>query len=385
MKKLIKNKKALPLLLNALILFCLASCGEKTEDVPAQELPSATTEALTPTKAPASPDKEAVTDTPPAENMVRSRLTNEWVDKDVSENRPIAVMIPNEANAIPQYSLSHASILYEAPVEGSMTRLMAIYEDWTDIKKIGNVRSTRLYYMPWAFEWDAVICHVHGPFFIDETLADPHTQTIDYLSATGSEAFYRDDSKRSPHNVYTSGELLKKAFDADGYEAAYRNEISYRDHFIFASPRNPNTLDDYGNSRTAAYIDMTNAYPLTRCYFEYNDKDGLYYRYQHLSGGEDGPHIDGENGEQLKFANVIVQTFDITEALPGSEYLYMNDIDSNQNGWYFTKGKGIPVTWEKTDDYGATKFYDLDGNEIVLNTGKTMICVIDNKTDVSFS
>ena len=48
----------------------------------------------------------------PAEGMVRSRLTNEWVDADVAATRPIAVMIPNEAAAIPQYSLSEASILY---------------------------------------------------------------------------------------------------------------------------------------------------------------------------------------------------------------------------------------------------------------------------------
>ncbi len=30
----------------------------------------------------------------PAEGMVRSRLTNEWVDADVAATRPIAVMIP---------------------------------------------------------------------------------------------------------------------------------------------------------------------------------------------------------------------------------------------------------------------------------------------------
>ena len=34
------------------------------------------------------------TETPPAEGMVRSRLTNEWVDEDIAKTRPIAVMIP---------------------------------------------------------------------------------------------------------------------------------------------------------------------------------------------------------------------------------------------------------------------------------------------------
>lgn len=100
----------------------------------------------------------------PAEGMVRSRLTNEWVDADVAATRPIAVMIPNEAAAIPQYSLSAASILYEANVENRMTRMMAVYEGWEDLDKIGNIRSLRDYYAYWAFEWDAFLVHFGGPF-----------------------------------------------------------------------------------------------------------------------------------------------------------------------------------------------------------------------------
>ncbi len=48
------------------------------------------------------------------------------------------------------------------------------------------------------------------------------------------------------------------------------------------------------------------------------------------------------------------------------------------DGWFFTNGKGIHVTWEKTSDYGATRYYDDDGNEIKLNTGKTMVCILED-------
>ena len=87
---------------------------------------------------------------PPREGMARSRLTNEWVDQDVADTRPIAVITPNESQALPQYSLADASILYEANVEGYMSRLLAIYEDWDQLEKIGNVRSLRSYYAYWA-------------------------------------------------------------------------------------------------------------------------------------------------------------------------------------------------------------------------------------------
>ena len=41
----------------------------------------------------------------------------------------------------------------------------------------------------------------------------------------------------------------------------------------------------------------------------------------------------------------------------------------------------IPVLWEKEDDYSPTRFYDGAGNEVVLNTGRTMINVIREGKD----
>ena len=37
---------------------------------------------------------------------IQSYLTGEWMDKKIAERRPIAVMIPNNAPAMPQYGLS---------------------------------------------------------------------------------------------------------------------------------------------------------------------------------------------------------------------------------------------------------------------------------------
>ena len=50
--------------------------------------------------------------------------------------------------------------------------------------------------------------------------------------------------------------------------------------------------------------------------------------------------------------------------------------DTTRDGYFITQGKMIHVTWEKTEDYVPTKFYDDNGNEITANTGKTMIFVI---------
>lgn len=315
---------------------------------------------------------------PPHDNMTRSLLTNEWVDADIADARPIAVMVANEKAALPHYGLSEASILYEANVEGRMTRLMAVFEDWKDLDKIGNIRSLRSYYAYWAFEWDAFIVHVGGPFFINELLAQDTTETIDMNSSTGSSAFFRSDDRPMPHNAYTSGKLLETAVNENGYSVEYRGLTDER-HFLFASKAEPNTLAQYGDATVSAeYIDMSGCYPLTRCYFEYEDSDGLYYRSQHLSGDVDEPHIDAATGEQLSFKNIIVQNTRYENLGLEEGYITFQCHDDAMDGWYFTNGRGIHVTWKKTSDYGATRYYDDNGNEIVLNTGKTMICIVED-------
>lgn len=321
---------------------------------------------------------------PPREGMVRSRLTNEWVEQQVADTRPIAVMIPNEKNALPQYSLSAASVLYEANVEGQMTRLMAIYEDWQSLGKIGNIRSLRSYYAYWAFEWDAFIVHVGGPFFINDLISQPDTNNIDETSSLDQKAFYRTSDRPVPHNAYTSGTMLLDVINRKDYDLEYRG-LTDQNHYCFTSKTAPNTLEQYGDAaQSASYIDMSSCYPLTRCYFEYEESDGLYYRFQHVSGDSDGPHVDAATGEQLAFKNILVQYIHYEDLGLKEGYLAFQCHDTTMDGWYFTGGKGIHVTWEKTSDYGATRYYDDNGEEIVLNTGKTMICIIEEGDTFSF-
>lgn len=319
---------------------------------------------------------------PPHSGMVRSYLTNEWVEPEVAGSRPIAVMIPNEVGAVPHYNLSKASILYEANVEGRMTRLMAVFEDWQNLDKIGNVRSLRDYYAYWAFEWDAYLVHVGGPFFINNLLADENTDNIDENDREGSYAFFRTNDRSTPHNAYVSGQGLLRAIREYNYSLTDRG-LRDETHYRFANKANPNTLSQYGqDAMDAVYIDMSGCYPLTRCYFEYNEEDGLYYRSQHLASSTDGPHIDAATGEQLSFKNILVQNTTSEEI--GEGYLAFQCHDTTQEGWYFTNGRGIHVTWEKTSDYGATRYYDDYRNEIILNTGKTMICIIEDGDNFTF-
>ena len=325
----------------------------------------------------ASSDEDAqakATETPSHEGMVRSRLTNEWIDPSVASTRPIAVMIPNSKTAS-QYGISQADILYECNVEASMTRLMAIFDDWSSFEKLGNIRSCRDYFVYWAFEWDAVIVHYGGPFYIDEVMGRNDTQHIDCIDYGSS--YYRDTAKNDYDNAFTSTKLLNKAMDYYGYSDEYRSGYADDQHFLFSDDENPNTLEQYTSAINASKVDLSLAYPVTNCYFIYNEQTGLYDRYQHLSRDTDGPHVDLANNQQLSFKNLLIQNT-YYEVRDQKGYLAFQCHDTTRDGWYFTNGKGIHVTWKKTSDYGATRYYDDDGNEIQLNTGKTMICIVSD-------
>ena len=313
-------------------------------------------------------------DVPPEEGMVRSRITNEWVTEEVNNTRPITVMIPNTKTAA-QYGISQADVLYECNVEGSITRLMALFQDWSDFDRLGNVRSCRDYYIYWSFEWDALYVHFGGPFYIDEVINRPDTQDIDGLSSSN---FWRaTDTSNSTDNAYVDTKGLLADVNKLGYGLGYRDGYADEQHYKFAPSGEPNTLEQYSDAITANKVDMSPTYPVTNCYFVYNEETGLYDRYQHLSGEADGPHVDKANGKQLAFKNILIQNtyFEVRDE---KGYLAFQCIDNTRDGWYFTNGKGIHVNWTKTSDYGATRYFDDSGNEIELNTGKTMICIVED-------
>lgn len=326
------------------------------------------------------PAKEETDDEqPPEEGMVRSTLTNEWIDGKLEKKRPVAVMVPNDASALPHYSLSKADILYECPVESGLTRSMAVIKDWESLDRIGNVRSSRDYFVYWAFEWDSIYIHFGGPYYINEIIEKKDTENITgcaygdkRTSGMYESTFYRSTDKKAPHNAYASAEGINKGINKFKYSKEYRDNYYHPDHFKFAPSKEPNTLEKYSDAVTAKEINMKPAYPITKTSFTYNEEDGLYYRYMYGK-----PDVDAAfNEAQLAFKNVFIQ-FTYHEVRDAKDYLAFQVHDTTRDGYYFTNGKGIHVTWKKTADYEPTKYYDDDGNEVEINTGKTMICIVE--------
>ena len=352
----------------------LIACGKNdtTADniIQGEPIPEGDTSATT-------PDEEGETepDVAPEEGMVRSFLSNEWIYEDVAGTRPVAVMFPTDKTAQPQYGISHADVLYECMEEGGISRQMGIIQDWESLDKIGNIRSCRLYYIFWMLEYDAILIHGGGIYNMAYMFDDPSVNNISGSgeSGTGSGApgnaqFFRTTDKKAPHNMFISNEGINNAIDSLGYTKEIREQYHNPDHFTFA--KTTNKLED---GEDATYIDLSQVYPYSKPTLTYNEEEGVYYKTLHNE-----PQIDASNNEQLKFANVIVQVAqsqNLSNDPNSSDYKVFLCHDTTRGGYFFTQGKVIPIRWEKTSDRGATKYYDMDGNEIKLNTGKTYIAV----------
>lgn len=315
---------------------------------------------------------------------VRSVYTNEWIPAEQAAIRPIAVMMPTDKVAQPSYGISSADVLYEIMEEGEISRQMAVISNWTGLAKIGNVRSCRAYYIPEATEWDSILIHFGGVCYMKDRITAPDINNISGTNqygtgggAPGANAFFRTADRKAPHNAYTTAPNIVNVCAQLGYSLNIREGLYNAKHFTFAD--GANTLEQYGQAAAAANtIDLSKIFTYTKSAFTYNPADGMYYKTLHGKA-----QTDGLDGQQLKFANVIVQNTKWCR-LDDKGYLYFQNIDNTSDGYYFTRGKAIHVTWQKAGDYAPTVYYDDLGNEIQLNEGKTYIAIAQAGRPVIF-
>lgn len=299
------------------------------------------------------------------DGKIRSYLTGEMVDVAKANRRPLAIMMSNDKESLPQYGINRAGIVYEAPVEGDMNRYMAIMEDYDDLDRIGSVRSCRTYYIFFAREFDAVYAH-----FGQSTFAKPYLKYIDNingLEGIGDTAFYRSNDRKRPHNAYSSFSRIQSAIDKLGYSREY--DADYEGVFQFARTGQP---VEFTQPNVVDAVKVIPGYSYNNPWFEYNSEDGLYYRYQY------GAAHNGSEG-QISVKNILILYYPVGRYAT-TAYLNIN-VNSPSWGYYITGGKAIPINTTKDDEFGQTQYYDTNWEEITLNQGKTWICIVPSSSN----
>ncbi len=386
-----------------LLLSLLFSCGRQeqptdttdiiTETTPVTEVQ--TTEAEAPTKIVTEPPTEAVTEAPDplyptvidengedaltgiapaAEGAYLDPLTGTAVSKEEAERRPVAIMLNNIAAALPQQNIGAADILYECQVEGYLTRLMGIFNDYADLDAIGSVRSSREYYIDFAANHDAIYVHAGGSEEAYRNLKSRKINNIDAVNDyTVSGYFYRDPNRLGrmgyEHTLVIDGDKLDAAIAAKKYRTTYASSFS-------------NPLQFVGEGQEINLVNGTKAKQMTVKFgahttqFVYSTTKKLYMRWQNSE-----KHIDGVTGEQLGFENVIVLFCPYT--LTQDDYNHIEVASTGKGkGYYLTGGKKVDIHWSKASGDAQIKLYYASGKALTLTPGKTNIEIVGYESAV---
>ena len=360
-------KKRLVLLLAICSVAALAGCGKDEEE----QKPEASTpkiEVLNNTPA-ISIEESAPVDDGSHEGMYRSELTNEWIPEELKDQRPIAAMVDNEKTALPHYGLSqYADVVYEMTnslANDGITRLMVLVKDWEKIDQLGSIRSTRPTNLVIAPEWNAIVCHDGGPFYIDDYLAKPF---VDNFSGTFSRV---DNGKSREFTEYIcTGDLDKNFESKSDVSRTYNEYYNGGPHYQFVtSDSEINDLSSAPDVKDCTKVELPFKHNSSKLEYDPATKRYMYSEYGQK-------HTDpGNNDEQLGFTNVLIQNTRYVK-FDDNGYMMFHAIDFNREGWFITEGKAIPVTWSKEDEVTPTRYFDKDGNEVVLNTGKTYVALV---------
>lgn len=363
MKK--RTIKSAILIMTAACVCTLSMTGckkkEKEENIaePTIQTSKDVTETPTPTETEASLP----------EGMMQSYLSGELVEEEVGLRRPVAVMLNNIRDAVPQTGIAQADVVYEAPVEGDITRLMGIFENYEDLEKIGSVRSCREYYVFFAQEFEAIYAHYGQAIYAKPFLEQDFIQNLSGLDKYSKDIFYRTTDRMAPHNAYTSYDGIQRGIE--DYSYTKEHSESYKGHYLFTDEGAEEDLE--GGS--AASVVRLNCYPTNQPWFEYDEASKKYKRFQY---GDQ--QIDDATGEQLTYDNLLIQ-YHSYEPYDQNGYLNIDAI-SGGKGKYVTHGKTIDIRWEKDAVWGVTHYIDENEQEIRLNRGKTWVAVVlDDKTD----
>lgn len=354
---------------------CLILCGCGKE--PAEETTQATTASTTQTTAPVTETTQAPTTeatepaTEPTLPANANPLTGEMLDAP-NTDRPYAIMINNHKEALPHCGISEAEVLYEVPVEGGMTRYMAIFLDPSQAKAIGSVRSARPPFVQIVQAYDAIYSSAGGMDVVMDQISDGGVDYLNALKYDGSY-FYRDKARRNAgvaleHTMFITGEDLEALAQKNGYRTTRSDGQAYGFRF-------DETAAFDGDSAETIHISFRSGGKTTDC--TYSEEKGGYTLYQ-----QSRDYVDGNTGELVVFRNVLILE---CESYPMNNdiHVYVENVGEGP-GYYARDGKLIPITWSRESEDSPFVYKTADGSPLSMGVGTTYCALIVDGSPVEY-
>lgn len=278
-----------------------------------------------------------------------------------SNSRNYAVMINNHDKArVNHAGLEDAYIVYEAIVEGGLTRMMAIFKD-KETARIGSVRSARHYFLDYAMENDAIYVHFG---WSPQAQSDIKSLGINNINGLYDNVFWRDYSLGVPleHTAFTKMESIKNYSVKKGYRTTSDKELLLNYNVDEVN------INERDGATAANQIDIVYSSYVTSSY-TYDSQNKVYLR--SVNGSPHMTSDENKNKTQITVKNIIIADMN-NYSIDSYGRQNLSNIGSG-NGYYITNGYAVPIQWFKDSRGSQTIYKYLDGSEIQVNDGNTYI------------
>jgi len=305
-----------------------------------------------------------VSEVPVPENTNVNPLTGlSGLDKEAINNRPVAITINNIKIAQPvQTGLNQADIIYETEVEGGITRLLAVFQDVSKVKKIGTVRSARYVFVDLAMGHNAIYIH-HGRDYFHIWY---HINDVDRMELSTSNGGVRvSNGLATEHTLYAYGDKLAQNIAKKNFKIKNDKVTKWQN---FASESETIKHDKTANSVTVPFTSNV------KSTFTYDAETGRYTR-----SFNDTVRKDYSTGESVTVKNVFVLNTTIRNyhCTGDDVYQHREVLLQSGNGYYFVNGTYTPIKWSKGADKDSLKLTNTDGTPLEVNAGNSWVCFAD--------
>src|SRR5919198_918880 len=281
-------------------------------------------------------------------------------------NRPaLAVKVENLPASRPQTGLSWADIIYEEPVEGGITRFIAVYQ-CRDAGRIEPVRGARLTDPDILVQFGhPLLGYAGGVGEVVSKIRRAGLIDVNYLSHAAAGAYHRDPSRIAPHNLYTStGALYRAAPTLEGPPKP-----------IFEYSETPLS----GARVHRVHLPFSQA---SDVYWKWSRSKKMWLRFHGTV-----PHTYSD-GTQVSTPNLVVQVVKVVQtSITDANGIRSPEVVATGTGkaYVFRDGRVVVGRWGRPTLKDVTEFVDRSGAEIRLTQGTTWVELVPDDIPVSFS
>ncbi|MGI5875452.1 MAG: DUF3048 domain-containing protein [Dethiobacteria bacterium] len=268
----------------------------------------------------------------------------------------LCVVINNYPESRPSSGLQKAAIVYEFLVEGGTTRYLAVFkEKFEENFEIGPIRSLRPYLAVQSLEHGGIVAHSGYSGRTKEMIRGLGLFEITDMG----DNFWRDRTRKAPHNLYTSIDNLYRI-------AADKIKETEHTYHLGDEKKGDGDNDNDGDGEGTAISVNYSAH--NKVSYTYDKEKNVYLRYINEKA-----HSDRETGKQYFADRVILQAV-THKNIPGPEGLVDIDLGGSGKGTLYEGGCKYNITWEKKGH--STNYYYASGDPVKPISGTTWIQIV---------